>query len=86
MCRIYYPAFYTRRSLGASYREYCRANKKYKLPPQPKKPRESRAGRGKGRGLRGAAPPSAGSKMVRRGRRGRRGSSRGAGISRIVSI
>ena len=66
MCRIYYSAFYARRSLGAAYRECRQVNKRCELPPRPKKPRESQAGRGKGRGLGllgGAAPPSIGSKM-----------------------
>jgi len=72
--------------VGATYGECRRANKRCKLPPRPKKPHESWAGRGKGRGLGGAAPPFASSKMGRRGRRGGRGSSKGASVSGIVSI
>ena len=84
--RIYYPAFYARRSVRAAYRECCRANKRYKLPPWPKKPYKSRASRWKGKGLGGAALPSTGGKIGGRGRRGKRGSSGGAGVGGIVSI
>ena len=58
-----------RRNPGAAYRECRWANTRYKLHSQPKKPRKSRAGRGKDRGLGplgGAAPPSAGGEMGRK--------------------
>ena len=85
--RVYYPAFYARRSVGAIYRECCQVNEMCKLPPWPKKPRESRAGPGKGRGLGllgGAAPPSIGGEMG--GKKGGRGIGGGIGIGRMVPI
>ena len=73
--------------MGASYREYHQANKRYKLPPQPKKPHKSWAGQGKGRGLKGAAPPSTSSEMGgKKGRKGRRGSKGGTSASKMVSV
>ena len=87
MYRIYHPAFYTKRSLGASCGEYYWANERCELPPWLKKPCESRAGWGKGRGLRGAAPPSISSEMGgKKGRRGRRGSGGGAGVGGMVFV
>ncbi len=83
--RVYYPAFYARRSVGATYRECCLVNQRCKLPPRPKKLCKSRAGRGKCRGLGGAAPPFIGSKMGgKKGGRGRRGT-RGTRGTRLVS-
>ena len=87
MCRTYYPAFQPRRNPGAACGECRRANIKCKLPPRPKKPRESRAGWGKGRGLGGAALTSASSEMGgKKGRRGRRGSRGGTSTGRMVSV
>ena len=66
MCRIYHPAFYARRSVGAACRECHQANKRCELPPQPKKPHKSQAGQGKNRRLgllEGTAPSSTGGKM-----------------------
>ena len=86
--RVYYSAFYTKRSLKAIYREYYLANLRYKLPTRPKKPHKSHTGRGKGKGLNKTAPPSTGSKMGRKkGKRGKRGSSRGksSGSTKLVS-
>jgi len=85
--RVYYPAFYARRSVGAIYRECRQANKRCELPPQPKKPHESRASRGKGRGLSplgGTTPPSTGSKMGRK--KGRRGVGGGTGTGGMVPV
>ena len=76
VCRVYYPAFYAKRSLGAIYREYRLVNLRCELPARLKKPYKSRAGRGKSRGLNGAAPPSTSSEMGRKkGGRGKRGNS-----------
>src|SRR6266567_2644399 len=74
--RVYYSAFYAKRSLRAIYREYHLVNLKYKLPACPKKLYKSCAGRGNGRGIGGAVPPSAGGEISgKKGGRGRRGSS-----------
>ena len=73
--------------MGAIYREYCQVNKRCELPPRPKKPYESQAGRGKGRGLSplgGTTPPSTGSKMGRK--KGRRGIGGGIGTGGMVPI
>ena len=51
MYRVYYFAFYTKRSLGAIYREYRLVNLKYKLFAHLKKPYKSYTSRGKGKGL-----------------------------------
>ena len=86
MYRVYYLAFYTKRSLGAIYGEYRLVNLKYKLPTRPKKPYKSRAGRGKSKGLSRAAPPSIGSEMgKKKGKRGKRGNSNTKSV-RLVFI
>ena len=63
MYRVYHPAFYTKRSLGAIYKKYHLANLKCKLLTCPKKPYKSRTGKGRGKGLNRTAPPSTNSKM-----------------------
>ena len=74
MYRVYYFAFYTKRSLGAIYREYCLVNLRCELPTCPKKPYKSYTSRNKSRGLSRVAPPSTGSEMGgKKGRRGKRG-------------
>ena len=87
MYRVYYFAFYTKRSLGAIYRECRLVNLKYELLACPKKPYKSRANRGRGRGLGKTAPPFASSKIGgKKGKRGRRGSSSSSAKStRLVS-
>ena len=57
VCRVYYSTFYTKRSLGAIYREYRLVNLKCKLPARLKKPYKSCTSRGKNRGLGGVALP-----------------------------
>ena len=83
--KVYHPAFYTKRSLGAIYREYYLVNLKYKLPTHPKKPHKSHAGRDRGKGLGKAAPPSTSSKMGgKKGRKDKRGNSSNAKSTRLV--
>ena len=83
--RVYYPAFYTKRSLGAIYREYCLANLKCKLPTRPKKSYESHTNRGRGKRLGKAAPPSVSSEMgKKKDKRGRRGSSSSTKNTKLV--
>lgn len=86
MYRVYYPAFYVKKSLGVIYREYCLVNLKYKLLACSKKPYKSRTNRGRSKGLSRAALPSINSKMGRKkGKRGKRGSSSSTRSTRLVS-
>ena len=87
MYRVYYFAFYTKRSLGAIYREYRLVNLKYELPTHPKKPYKSYTNKNRGRGLGRAAPLSINSKIGRKkGGRGKRGNNNSTKSTRLVSI
>ena len=83
--KVYYPAFYTKRSLGVIYREYHLVNLKYKLPICLKKPCKSHTSRGRGKGLSRTAPPSTSSKMGgKKSGRGKRGNSSNTKSTRLV--
>ena len=83
--RVYHPTFYTKRSLGAIYREYRLANLKYKLPTYPKKPHKSRAGRGKSRGLDKTAPPFIGGEIgKKKSKKNKKGNSNNTRSTRLV--
>jgi len=83
ICRVYHPAFYTKRSLGAICGECRLTNSRCELPAHPKKPHKSCAGRGRSRGLGRTAPPSAGGEMG--GKKGERGGSSGAKSAGLIS-
>ena len=86
MYRVYYSAFYAKRSLRAICKECRLANLKYKLPACPKKPYKSYAGRDRGRGLGRAAPPSIGGEIgKKKGRRGRKGNNSSTRSTKLVS-
>ena len=86
MYRVYHFAFYTKRSLGAIYRECYLVNLKYKLPARPKKPYKSCTGRGRNKRLSKTALPSISGEMgKKKSRRGKRGSSGNTKSTRLVS-
>ena len=83
--KVYYPTFYTKRSLGAIYRKYRLVNLKYKLLARPKKPHKSHASRDRGRGLNRAAPLSISNKIgKKKGRKGKRGGNSSIKSTRLV--